>query len=391
MKKADYDNDSELKVNYTPKFPSDSSDFVAVGAWKDEMVGYLCEKGLYATALNGKAPRYPGYVHTEKEPGPLAILKAGVDSEYNTKVHGIMLQSVKGVSPSLYKTLLNPPYLVNASGDGKESFDFLCEKANGGGLSSALSYENKREKFLKKPISRYCTGEEWDNKTNMFDSINLGCESPHTGQALVLDYIKLFPTELRSGNLATIKSTLRADKALNDGVKAKASLRSLIVDDLNDHEMAEEERAMAAQEDRIRELEEQLANVSQAGGGGGRMPSTNFEKRSVKDMSDPERLALLKAMDECSVCKDKHFGGKGPGRCLADPSVPLPSNFEQMVRPRRRAKIYRLRGNIEKAVAIEKTIRANAVETEELITLDTLEEMEGDASADHVRGEDCED
>ena len=148
---------------------------------------------------------------------------------------------------------------------------------------------------------------------------------------------------------------------------------------------------MAAQEDRIRELEEQLANASQAGGGGGRLISTNFEKRSVKDMSDPQRLALLKAMDECSVCKDKHFGGKGPGRCLADPSVPLPSNFEQMVRPRRRAKIYRLRGNIEKAVAIEKTLRANAVETEELITLDTLEEMEGDASADHVRGEDCED
>ena len=184
MKKADYDNDNELKVNYTSKFPSDSSDFVAVGAWKDEMVGYLCEKGLYATALNGKAPRYPGYVHTEKEPGPLAILKAGVDSEYNTKVHGIMLQSVKGVSPSLYKTLLNPPYLVNASGDGKESFDFLCEKANGGGLSSALSYENKREKFLKKPISRYCTGEEWDNKTNMFDSINLGCRSNVLGETL---------------------------------------------------------------------------------------------------------------------------------------------------------------------------------------------------------------
>ena len=43
MKKTDYDNDNELKVNYTPKFPSDSSDFVAVGggAWKDEMVGYL--------------------------------------------------------------------------------------------------------------------------------------------------------------------------------------------------------------------------------------------------------------------------------------------------------------------------------------------------------------
>ena len=119
MKKTDYDNDNESKLNYTPKFPSDSSDFVAVGAWKDEMVGYLCEKGLYTTALNGKAPRYPGYVHSEKEAAPLAILKAGVDSEYNTKVHGIMLQSVKGVSSSLYKTLLNPPYLVNASGQGK--------------------------------------------------------------------------------------------------------------------------------------------------------------------------------------------------------------------------------------------------------------------------------
>ena len=83
MKKTDYDNDNELKVNYTPKFPSDSSDFVAVGAWKDEMVGYLCEKGHYTTALNGKAPRYPGYVHAEKETGPLATLKAGVDAEYN--------------------------------------------------------------------------------------------------------------------------------------------------------------------------------------------------------------------------------------------------------------------------------------------------------------------
>ena len=39
MKKTDYDDDNELKGNYTPKFPSDSSDFVAVGAWKDEMVG----------------------------------------------------------------------------------------------------------------------------------------------------------------------------------------------------------------------------------------------------------------------------------------------------------------------------------------------------------------
>ena len=132
-----------------------------------------------------------------------------------------MLQSVKGVSSSLYKTLLNPPYLVNASGQGKKSFDFLCDKANGGGLSSALSYENRREKFLKKPISRYCTGEEWDNKTNMFDAINSGCESRHIGQALVLDYLKLFPTELRSGNLALIKSTLRADKALNRGRKPK--------------------------------------------------------------------------------------------------------------------------------------------------------------------------
>ena len=128
MKKTDYDNDNELKVNYTPKFPSDSSDFVAVGAWKDEMVGYLCEKGLYATALTGKAPRYPGYVHSEADSGAANILKAGVDSEYNTKVHGIMLQSVKGVSPSIYKALLKSPYLVDAADPSTDKRDHFSEK-----------------------------------------------------------------------------------------------------------------------------------------------------------------------------------------------------------------------------------------------------------------------
>ena len=38
--------------------------------------------------------------------------------------------------------------------------------------------------------------------------------------------------------------------------------------------------------------------------------------RRVKDMSPEERRRALEAKDECSVCKQKHFGPTGPARTL---------------------------------------------------------------------------
>ena len=84
--------------------------------------------------------------------------KQEIDEEYNTRVHGIVLQivlqSVKGVSSKHYKTLLAPPYLNNTTGvgDGKEAFKYLIDRARPGDIDSALDYQAKRTDELRKPM-----------------------------------------------------------------------------------------------------------------------------------------------------------------------------------------------------------------------------------------------
>ena len=79
----------ELNKNVSnPKYPKNSNDYTAVQAWRGEMIGYLCEKGLYKTALTGKANRYPVSVITEGDAAVKAMRKQEIDEEYNTRVHG---------------------------------------------------------------------------------------------------------------------------------------------------------------------------------------------------------------------------------------------------------------------------------------------------------------
>ena len=83
---------------------------------------------------------------------------------------------------------------------------------------------------------------------------------------------------------------------------------------------------------------------------GGSKPT---QLKRVKDMTPDERRAALREMSPCPVCRERHFGPTGWGRCAADPSVPLDDELRRKLQPCRLARVLALRKGEAARVARE--------------------------------------
>jgi len=216
----------------------------------------------------------------------------------------------------------------------------------------------------------------------------------------VLAYFGMLPVSLRKHNRINIESDLRKQKATTRPAVAKEYFHDLIHSDRAGGRRDMIDEARLAQEAMLAKIqsgeyahaalfetppglvttdtERDEAYIAFGMRSSGRQDNGNrrtSESIPVSKMSKEERISRLQEMDPCTVCKKKHFGPNGPGRCAADKSVPLPPMFKQKTTPARYAYVMALRRG-ENAMATE----------EEEPCYDDLDDIEQASSAAETTG-----
>ncbi len=401
---ADHIRRNELKTSPEgiPLYPSETENIVLVARWQEAFEDYATTKELKQTLIDGKASTYPQYVTQACLSADTAVKKRGdeakkdLDKVANTKLYGQLRLATRESAPSLYAQLRS-----DVDGDGKAAFTWLTTRVTTSSLADAHAAQEVRDSWAKTPTPRYLLTSEWDAKLTNYDKLNKACgDFEVTGKQVVFAYYNMLPASFRAAHYLTIDSELATAKAKENPAHARTIFRKFIQNDRTNGQKAHHDQARMAQQAMAAHAlaghRGQVPNEAFAAFGGhnpsgdeafaafrGRVPPTSAgtrpptESMSVSQMSKEERLRRLREMDPCSVCHKKHFGPTGPGRCAADPSVPLPPMFQSKTTPARYAYVMALRRG-------ERALVAAPVEDE---CHDALDDYELASSATETPGD----
>ena len=209
---------------------------------------------------------------------------------------------------------------------------------------------------------------------------------------LVLRITHLLPRDLRRSAAVQIRSDLASAHATDDVERAKPVLRAMVKLEYRDHNQDVKHEARLAA----------FRAEAFPPGLGYENPNTDdaflakpFKR--VKEMSPEERRRALEAKDECSVCKQKHFGPTGPARtldngkvlgCFGDKAVPFPPELKERMSEARYKYIMSIR---QGAMPRKAAKAALAQEGEDDGCLDCLEDYANAAIEDHAHAAECRD
>jgi hypothetical protein len=323
---------------------------------------YLIKKGLMRAATTGKASKYPASITTMSDSGQRDREKQLFDREQDGLVFGVMLEAVEWNCKTLHKELMrnkdmfDPTKPEFAQGKGHVAYKYLCTRIKAEDVESVLEAVDHRSEYVEMAYERYLPLEDWKLRVSGYESLNDACGSEaRDAEQFVRDLIRLLPKGTRRDNLDSLEYKLDKAGALGDKDKAKAVFEKVIrsehrnqaADVRAEAKMAMEHNAQAyiTMRDEDAGMAAKPASRPPFKGGGapiGVKPRYE-DTRPVSRMSDAERKSKLEAMDPCTVCKERHFGPQGPGRCAGDAAVELPANFKDKVTPRRYEKIMKLR------------------------------------------------
>lgn len=363
-----------------PLYPKATDDSLKVAKWKDEFTDFVMAKGYGHVLRTGEKPCHPLAFEEkllDKDPQVREnawTIKRRYDKEADGQLFGWILRALKPNAPTLYKkirsdvSIYDPTDAQLAAGRGHLAWRVILATRAFENMSTEESIVavQARDDFAARPLPRYCTVEEFDAKVLRYQELNEACgDLQATGADLVARVQGMLPIDLRVNAAIQIRADLQSSHALDDVDMAMPIFANLLRLDLMTHRQVVQQEAHMAQEALL------AREAALAAKGGGTLPRVSprppglghgtaprpggpglrdsrggykpTQLKRVKDMTADERRAALNAMSPCPVCRERHFGPSGWGRCAADPSVPLDDELRRKLPPGRLARVLAMR------------------------------------------------